>query len=291
MRAHLKHALLFVSLPLVAMTSEGVLAQSAPSSATAAVATQQPSPVSQPISANVSVVDQNARSKQFHQNKQCLEASLSAEHLRNALQVCQEQPLGSSGRASCDQQTHGFDVKSQALATQSANAGCSQDAETTHRKFSSSLVQAARAGDSDAQLCYFEWAGPLSGAGDISLYKREASLYMQKAMVRGDWRMVQLLTTPPESVAHGGVGVMANLDIIGKWFTVYRADRLLMLGANEDYKKALQVDAKDAASHLTAAQINNANVWAAQEFQRHFTNSPKLSAAPVSCLNANGDAQ
>lgn len=291
MRAHLKHALLFIGLPLVATASDGVWAQSVPSSVTSSAATPQASPVSQPISTNVSAVDQNARSQLFHQNKQCLETSLSAEHLRNALQVCREQPLGSAGRASCDQQTHGFDIKSQSLATQSANAGCSQDAETTHHKFSSSLVQAARAGDSDAQLCYFEWAGPLSGAGDVSLYKREASLYMQKALARGDWRMVQLLTMPPESVAHGGAGVMSNLDIIGKWFTVYRADRLLMLGASEDYKKALQMDARDASSHLTAAQINNANVWAAQEFQRHFTNSPKLSGAPVPCLHVEGTAQ
>jgi hypothetical protein len=283
MRAHLKPLLLFISVPVTASLTFGVDAQTTPTAS--AASSVLASPVAQSVAASVSSQDQTRRSQAFHQTRQCLERSLAVEHLQNATRLCNEQPLGSAGRASCEKQTKAEDVRTLSLRAGSSDASCGQDAGSLQQDFSNTLVQAARAGDADAQLCYFEWAGPLSTKDDVLRYQREASLYMQKAMARGDWRMVQLLATSPESVAHGGAGVMGNLDIIGKWFTVYRADRLLQQGATGDYRQVLQTDASEAARHLTSTQISNADTWAQQEFTRHFTLSPPLSAAPVPCLH------
>ena len=234
---------------------------------------------------NLSAAEQGARSQAFRQGKQCLELSLASEGLRNKTQICREQPLGSEGRNTCEAQTKDADIKLDTFKAHATSASCSQDTQTAQNDFAKALVQAARAGDVDAQMCYFEWAGPLSSPESIERYKREAGIYMRRAMQRGDWRMVQLLTAPPESVAHGGVGPMGNLDITGKWFTVYRSNRLLELGAIGDFKQSLALTAKSAAAHLTQDQVKNANTWAGQEFKRHFANSAQLSAAPVACLN------
>jgi hypothetical protein len=284
MRAHIKRILISISAPIAATMSWTAAAQTATTPATTS-SSALVSPIAQPFSTNTSAEDQSHRSQAFHQTKQCFERSLALEHMQNATRLCSEQPLGSAGRTSCEKQTKGYDAKSFALRTSSTSTSCSQDAEATHRSFSNALVQAARAGDPDAQLCYFEWAGPFSTTEEMSLYKREATLYMQKAMERGDWRIVRLLATSPESVAHGGAGAMANLDIIGKWFTAYRADRLLQLGATGDYRQSLQWESDDAARHLSSGQVSNANTWAKQEFARHFAQSPQLSSAPIPCLN------
>jgi hypothetical protein len=288
MRAHVRN-LMLLGFPAVVAVTGMAMAQSTASSSPAATAVTAASPVDQPVSMNLSSSEQSARSQTFQQGKRCLELSLASEGLRNKTQLCREQALGSQGRTTCEAQTKNADIRLSSLQAHAGTAGCGQDADQTQHDFAKALVQAARAGDVDAQMCYFQWAGPLSSPGSIGRYKREANLYMSKALQRGDWRMVQLLTTPSESVAHGGAGPMGNLDIVGSWFTVYRADRLLWLGATGDYKQSLAQSAQSAAAYLKPEQIKNANTWAWQEFKRDFAHSPKLSAAPVACLNP--DAQ
>jgi hypothetical protein len=282
MHAHARNFMLGISAVL-AMAS-AAMAQSAASPSAVASAASTVSPVDQPLSMNLSAAEQGARSQTFHQSKQCLELSLASEGLRNKTQLCREQPLGSEGRNTCEAQTKDAEVKLSTLRAHATSVGCGQDTQAAQQDFSKALVQAARAGDVDAQMCYFEWAGPLASPASIGRYKREAGLYMHKAMQRGDWRMVQLLTTPQESVAHGGAGPMGNLDVVGKPFTVYRANRLLWLGAAGDYKTFLARSAHSAAASLTPDQIENANTWAWQEFNRHFTKSSPLAEAPVACL-------
>lgn len=247
------------------------------------------SAVSQPVNKAISTADQVALAQKFQYSKKCLETSIQAEQLLNAFNVCQKQLIGSPERNKCDLKTKGADTKSRALTGSATVAGCPADADVASRDFSISLVNAARAGVADAQLCYFEWSGPLSAPGDIARYKREASLYMQKGLENGDWRVVQLLATSPQGVEGNGAGLMSNLDIIGKWFTAFRANRLLELGATGPYKTELHRTAQDAAHHLTKAQIENGNAWANHEFRTHFSNSPVLTKAPDTCLNLTGD--
>jgi hypothetical protein len=275
---------MLLGIPAVMAMTSAAVAQSTATQSTAAAPTTS-SAVDQPISAGLAETEQSARSETFRHGKQCLELSLASEGLRNKTQLCREQPLGSKSRDVCESQTKDAEMRLSTLNTHAADTGCGQDTAAAQSGFARALVQAARAGDVDAQMCYFEWTGPLSSPESVERYKREAALYMRKAIERGDWRMVQLLTTPQESVAHGGVGPMGNLDVVGKPFTVYRADRLLWLGATGDYKAFLARSARSAAASLTPDQIKNANTWAEQEFKRHFTKSPALSAAPVACLN------
>jgi len=243
------------------------------------------SPVAQPFALNLSDTEKVERSEKFNHSKKCLELALENEGLHNQLQLCREQLLGTSGRNSCEAKTRDSDVKLDSVKSQATASDCGLDSQENERNFSSALVQAARAGNTDAQMCYFEWASPLISTAYIARYKKEAGLYMQKALQRGDWRMVQLLTTSNETLAHGGAGPIGNMSIIGSWFTIYRAIRLLQRGAAPDYKNSLAPRAKEAASHLTREQINNANVRAAQEFRLHFSSSPMLSSDPIPCLN------
>ncbi len=265
-------------------------AQSVSVSATIATEPANRSAVSQPITEASSATDQDAWSSKFQYAKKCLELAIEAEQLSNSFNLCQEQLIGTPGRKSCDLKTKDANIKSRALTGNAIAAGCPADTNTAGRNFSMSLVNAARAGVADAQLCYFQWSGPLSGTGDIKRYKQEASLYMQKGLENGDWRVAQLLATSPEGVDDNAAGIMVNLDIIGKWFTAFRANRLLELGATGPYKATLHKAAQDAARHLSKAQIENGNAWANHEFIRHFTNSAVLTKSPDTCLASTSNA-
>jgi hypothetical protein len=289
MKKHFPKLFLFGAFAFIAAASS-VDAQSIGASTAVVAVPVKVSAVSQPINSAMSVADRAVLEQKFRDSKKCLEADIEAEQLRNSFNVCQEQLLGSPGRKSCDLKTKGANMKSQSLTSIAIAAGCPADTDAANRSFSMSLVNAARAGIADAQVCYLKWAGPLSAPGDIARYKSEASLYIKKGLENGDWRVVRLLATSPEGVEGNDAGIMANLDIIGKWFTAFRANRLLELGASGPYKAALHKKAQDAASHLSEAQIVNGNAWAKQEFRKYFANSPALMKAPTTCLASTGDA-
>jgi len=285
MNLHPLKAFLFagvVAAAPMAGATEQQAAHAAPSSKTS---TPAPSQAGRAATANRSIIEWDKRARLFQQSKQCLELSLAAEGLSNAVQVCLAEPAGSAGRDSCEKRTRGYDIQSYALATQASNAGCGSNAQALHRNFAYATVQAARVGNPDAQMCFFEWVGPLSSVEDVSRYKQEAMGYMQKALARGDWRVVQLLSTSPEGVANGSVGLMADLDVAGNWSTAYRANRLLLLGATGTYKTTVEANAATAKEHLTTAQADSADAWALQEYKRHFASRPTLSEAPTPCLH------
>lgn len=285
MSAHVKNRIAIGIALTACFASTSIIAQSAgpvPSPRPAMTT----SPVAQSFTLNLSDAEKTERSEKFNHSKKCLQLALENEGLHNQLQLCREQLLGTAGRNSCEAKTKDSDVKMNSVKSQATGEACGLDSKENEQNFSSALVQAARAGNTDAQMCYFEWVSPLTSAAYIARYKREAGLYMKEALQRGDWRMVQLLTTSNETLAHGGAGPMGNMSIIGSWFTIYRAIRLLQKGAAPDYKTALAPRAREAASHLTREQIQNANIWVAQEFRLHFSNSPTLSSDPIPCLNA-----
>lgn len=222
--------------------------------------------------------------------KMCLESAIEAEQLNDSFYICHKQLIGTPGRMSCDLKTKGTDIRSRALTGNAIAAGCPTDTNIAHRNFSTSLVNAARAGVAAAQLCYFQWSGPLSVSGDIDSYKYEASLYIQKGLENGDWRVVQLLVTTPVRVDANGADFMYNLETYGKWFTAFRANRLLERGAADPYKASLHRTAQEAARHLSKAQIENGNAWANQQFRQHFAKSPVLTGVLDTCLTSTSDA-
>lgn len=223
-------------------------------------------------------------SQLFHEAKRCMESGVEAEQLNNDVAICNSKAYGKADPIACANRTKQLNAKIQSMSTDANLAACSNDPQVLRTTYGDATVKAASAGDRDAQMCYIEGQWSTSSHSESTQYRGKAELYMRMAFARGDWRVVELLTIPSESVGHGGAGRMVNLPIIGSPFTVYRANRLLELGATGDYLNLVKSEAQDAMASLNKKQIKNANTWAWHEFKRHFTNSPKLSSPPVPCL-------
>lgn len=236
-------------------------------------------------------VQQQIASQQFRDAKRCLESGVEMEQLSNRVKLCKSQPAGTTEARTCAIAAQQFDAKIQANGGRAAQASCSADPQVIETQYREAVTKAATAGDVDAQLCYVQGWFPLASPADISAYKANASTYMNKAYARGDWRVVQLLITASETAEHGGAGLMVNFPIVGTPFTVYREYRLLAHGATGAYAASVNAAAKDVSAKLTAAQIANADAWAAQEYRRHFSKSPPLSAAPTPCFTASSAAE
>lgn len=236
-------------------------------------------------------VQQQIASQRFHDAKRCLESGVEMEQLSNRVKLCKSQPAGTTEAQACAIATQQFDAKVQANGGRAAQASCSADPRVVETQYREAVTKAATAGDVDAQLCYVQGWFPLASPADVPAYKASASTYMKNAYARGDWRVAQLLITASETAGHGGAGLMVNFPIVGTPFTVYREYRLLAHGATGAYATSVNAAAKDASTKLTAAQIANADTWAGQEYRRHFSKSPPLSAAPTPCFIASSAAE
>lgn len=236
-------------------------------------------------------VQQQIASQRFQDAKRCLESGVEMEQLNNRVKLCKSQPAGTADARACATVTQQFDAKIRANGGRVAQASCSADPQVVETQYRDAVTKAAIAGDVDAQLCYVQGWFPLASPADVPTYKASASAYMNQAFARGDWRVVQLLITASETAGHGGAGLMINFPIVGTPFTVYREYRLLAHGATGAYVTSVNAAAKDASAKLTAAQIANADTWAGQEYRRHFSKSPPLSAAPTPCFIASSAAE
>jgi hypothetical protein len=242
-------------------------------------------PASEPMRIGVSEFQRNMYHQVFRDAKQCLESISRIEQLHNNVVICESAVYGKGPPQQCSNRKRQLDAALQSAQSQPNFAGCSKDPKVSQVRFGDAVVKAASAGDIDAQVCYVEGQWTTSTGSEHALYKRKANKYMKHALSHGDWRIVQLLATPAESIVHGGVGKLAGFSTIGAPFTVYRANRLLEFGATGGYLSIVRTQARSAIASLTPAQIENADAWARSEFKRNFVHSPKLTSAPVPCVN------
>ena len=173
------------------------------------------------------------------------------------------------------------------------DAGCGDMSDVRTRYFEATK-QAARAGDADAQMCYlqgeFGTAGgqPLFTAAEVEGYARIAPQYVDAALRRGDWRIVDLMT---KASFHPGVEPIRQIPDIGKPETIYKMTKLLRLGANGFYAKSLDSDL-DGMIHpdlvpeaaLPADVVKRGDAWAQQTFNESFAGVTGLAEAPTVCM-------
>lgn len=164
-----------------------------------------------------------------------------------------------------------------------ASMGCSGDPNILESGFRDAVEAAAKAGDEDARICYIKGAFLSPADVDIESYQNNARRYLKKSIMRGDWRGVGLLAA--DSPDHRASEIMDSIDIVGKPFTLYRANRLLELGSTGSLQKEYAGNARAAALRLTPAQVVNANVWAAQTYMKFFSKLPKLTSRPSACMS------
>jgi len=227
-------------------------------------------------SGRISVIAEGHR-REFLDARECFTHYLDASVLSSGMNSCSRHKGVNSEQ--CARWSKALEESSKANAS---SRGCSGDPSVLEREFRKAVIIAAKDGDEDARICYVDGAFFTPKDVDIDEYRVNAHRYLKEAIERGDWRAVALLAK--DSPDHDGMGVMSSMDIIGKPFTLYRANRLLQLGAADGLKKIYADNARVAAQRLTNAQIVNANVWAAQVYSKYFDKSSKLTSNPSGCM-------
>jgi hypothetical protein len=124
---------------------------------------------------------------------------------------------------------------------------------------------------------------------DVDDYKADSPKYISDALARGDWRVVQILSTHFFEPSSGLIGL---IDHIGEPETVYKMEKLLQLGAAAGYAKTLGYTMEDLANPdlapdqaLPERAIAEADAWAEEMHAQHFAKSPKLTQEPVLCAD------
>lgn len=198
---------------------------------------------------------------------------------------CQDPATDPQRIAWCAKQTAAAEAKMHDLLPRAAN--CSNDADALEANYYETMTQAARLGDTHAQLCWVE--GEWHHEVPDQDYRREAMGYLNAALARGDWRFVNLMATtyvdnPPRSAGlllYAENRIDRRVDISDFRAVSYRMSRLLRLGAEGKY--AEWIGLLTDRSFLSQEQIAAAETWAEQEYRDHFAARPKLTEIPQGC--------
>ena len=138
---------------------------------------------------------------------------------------------------------------SRIAAAEAVTSDC-DEADLGTRDFEATK-QAAKRGDVDAQVCYVKGDGvrpdgkQIFTDAEIEQYKKDAPRYVDAALKRGDWRVVELLN---KRHFHPGSGPLDLLEGVGDRDTQYKMTRLLRLGASGSYAEFLDGNGKHEAS-------------------------------------------
>jgi hypothetical protein len=152
------------------------------------------------------------------------------------------------------------------------------------RRYFEATEAAAKDGDADAQLCYLQRdfsspeGAPIFTDAEIDEYQKAAPAYVDAALKRGDWRVVDLLNT-----GH-------LLHVVGERYDRYKSTKLLRLGASGSYAEGLddvlrgivQANLNPAAA-MTEQAIKEGDAWAKQTYANYFSSVPGLTGPPVVC--------
>ena len=175
-------------------------------------------------------------------------------------------------------------------ALKADSQGCPAGKDATLAYFHDT-VEAAKAGDADAQVCYIESAFYVDGRqildyseADRSAYQHDAPAYIQQGLERGDWRVAVLLLSKHPA------GMRNTVDMEDPVMR-YKMNRLLRLGADGQYADMLDKDAKQdylspgisQAPRLSQEQAAQANQEAQDTFDRSFKGKEPLSKPPTIC--------
>jgi hypothetical protein len=146
---------------------------------------------------------------------------------------------------------------------------------------------AAKLGDTDAQMCllegdYDQRVWHMSGPEEEEQYQIDAINYFNSAIERGDWRAVESMTVSRHSLGHGRT--LQYLLTEGDYNTVHRMKSLLRYGAIGAYAEELG-GTSSSYSEGDSNPYADDDAWAKQQYEAHFTTSPRLEKRPTVCGN------
>ena len=112
--------------------------------------------------------------------------------------------------------------------------------------------------------------------------------YYESFLERGDWRAPQALTPTLQTYVFGHP--LKFLSTQNDEITIFRMLVLLRYGATGSYADTLDIRLKQYEEARSNGRegydpqvLADARAWAKDQYEQHFQNSPKLSAAPVVC--------
>jgi hypothetical protein len=188
-----------------------------------------------------------------------------------------------------------------------ADAVCDSISEGELRQAApAATLRAADLGDPDAQLCALVDVVPqiCIQANDDADPERSrqctqrTARYREQSLASGNWPVAALMMrqafAPPES--RGCWLERPGMDPLPRPCdptTYYRMLRLLRLGSNEEYAQLLDrrisnfvgvenpaVQSAGLSVAMSADQLREAESWALDQYQHHFSSNPILTSAP-----------
>jgi hypothetical protein len=223
----------------------------------------------------------NSPGARFERARICHEAAFNKRSFELQVKGCQGVD-DTDYVAQCLARTAGFDKK--IAAANQILAQCSPVPAEIEEDFYRTSIEAAKAGDATAQVCYLESDVNLHRPftdEEVAYYHSVDAGYVNDALKRGDWRMVALMARTYRDPAHHST--MRSELTGGDPYTLYQMKRLLSLGAEGEYKELMDWDAGHAKAHLTPEQVQKADDWVAWIYEKHFASSPRLTERPTTC--------
>jgi hypothetical protein len=248
----------------------------------------------EPAPAAPATATSNNAGTDFHTLQVCTYASgeLAAANYLSDCKKYEGKPEFQSDYAQC--MNGWMNVRSRKAEAEAAlkDSNCG-DTTGVQARYFEATKQAAKAGDADAQLCYLQGEFSTSSgeslftAAELDDYGRVAPSYVDAALRRGDWRIVEFMT---KDNFHPGVEPFRQIPDIGKKETIYKMRKLLRLGASGSYAELLDMElhglihpdlVPEAA--LPADVVKAGDAWAQQTFNEYFSGVAGLTERPTVC--------
>lgn len=178
------------------------------------------------------------------------------------------------------------------LDSSNVRGGCEDIAEyEAANQLYPELLRAAEAGDWDAASCYviapFDAPDQLMTEDGISAYRDAARTFIIEGMHRGDWRFVSLAELSVGDLVARHRGQFKH-NLFHRLVTPdqkmgYGYVRLERLGATGGYANQLDARLVAMSAHLSEADLEEMNRWAAEEYRISFLDQPKVEESPALC--------
>lgn len=228
---------------------------------------------------------QTAESIAFRTSQSCAFAAQSIATMRRMLDSCSISPSSSewsdAHQELCPKVVQTFPTK---IATvEQVLAQCPYELDDFGEQLFRQTQAAAAAGDLEAQLCYvqndFE-LNRLRTPEENRLFERDAPAYVENALRRGDWRIIQILFW--KRGRHTNEALLPDSITTNDGDSARKYARLMRRGAGSESFRRL-MDMESRASSSTKGELADLDAWAERIYQMYFAKSPLLHETPSMC--------
>ena len=239
--------------------------------------------------------DSSAAVEAFHRTQECYHASQALTRESLATARCAGE-YRQNFQEVCSREIARYALEHEIAESQARHCSSISAPDLTSLRYKAARA-AAKAGDTDAQLCLIDgnFDRRLMALSDEELeqHQIETIYYFENGLERGDWRVAQAMTMGSQALSHARG--LESLLVNGDDLTIYRMLRLLRFGARGEYATTLDArlreytDARlNGLEGFDPVKLAEADAWARVEFERNFTKSTPLDRPPEVCPSSLG---